>query len=380
MNKGVVRESNFELMRIALMFMVVFWHMYINIVATQNINAVSKIIWNILHYMLIIHINSFVLLTGYFQSRKEKVGISKILKLNGYAYFYKILFLVIFLGFNIKTLTTLEIVQIVQPITLYSQYWFISIYILLYLVSPYLNRLLNQFTKTQFRKFLVLLFIISSIIPTITHEYAYGVNNGFSLINFILMYSIGAYLNRFPIKESYLFSRLTSNARKLLFISSFLFLAFVNVLIYYFSFTLKETNYSILGEIASIIRHNRISYSNPITIIEAVFFFCYFSEIKIKSKIINSVSRVSLDIYLVHDNELLRSLYSGINKYLRPRIFGIRHIAYMMIVAIIIVIISIIIGYIRKGLFKLVGSLPFIKKFKQRSKEKVDSLGFNIVW
>ena len=123
------------------------------------------------------------------------------------------------------------------------------------------------------------------------------------------MYSIGAYLNRFPIKESYLFSRLTSNARKLLFISSFLFLAFVNVLIYYFSFTLKETNYSILGEIASIIQHNRISYSNPITIIEAVFFFCYFSEIKIKSKIINSVSRVSLDSYLVHDNELLRSLY-----------------------------------------------------------------------
>ena len=57
MNKGVVRESNFELMRIALMFMVVFWHMYINIVATQNINAVSKIIWNILHYMLIIHIH-----------------------------------------------------------------------------------------------------------------------------------------------------------------------------------------------------------------------------------------------------------------------------------------------------------------------------------
>ena len=168
MNKGVVRESNFELMRIALMFMVVFWHMYINKVATQNINAVSKIIWNILHYMLIIHINSFVLLTGYFQSRKEKVGISKILKLNGYAYFYKILFLVIFLGFNIKTLTTLEIVQIVQPITLYSQYWFISIYILLYLVSPYLNRLLMQFTKTHFRKFLVLLFIISSIIPTIT--------------------------------------------------------------------------------------------------------------------------------------------------------------------------------------------------------------------
>ena len=138
------RESNFELMRIILMFMVLFWHYMINVVFPHHMTSTSHLLWNALNFFLIIHINGFVLLTGYFSSRKENIGITKLLKLNNLAYFYKIVFLIIFLVFGLKTFSSLELFRIIQPITLFGQYWFIAIYLLLYLVSPYLNKLLNN--------------------------------------------------------------------------------------------------------------------------------------------------------------------------------------------------------------------------------------------
>ena len=101
MNSEKIRESNFELMRLILMFMIVFWHLIINFIFVHPNTPISLIVWNILYYLLIIHIDTFILLTGYFQSKKEVLGIEKIIKLNNQAYFYKIVFLVIFLILHI---------------------------------------------------------------------------------------------------------------------------------------------------------------------------------------------------------------------------------------------------------------------------------------
>ena len=380
MNSEKSRESNFELMRLILMFMIVFWHLIINFIFVHPNTPISLIVWNILYYLLIIHIDTFILLTGYFQSKKEIIGIRKIIKLNNQAYFYKIVFLVIFLILHITPLSPLKIFQIIQPITLYEQYWFISIYIILYLISPYLNRLLNQLSQKEHKRFIFILFIISSIIPIITNELAYSNNKGFSLLNFILMYSIGAYLRKYPLKKSNNFSKITKSRRKLLFISIYVFLAIINVLLYNFSPTLEETQNPILIELSSIIVNMRDAYNNPLIIIESIFFFSYFSELTLKSKIINSLSSVALDIYLVHDNYLLRKLYKPVNDYIYPRVLGLKYIIIIFIVTMLIFIICIIIGYIRKFIFNKINRLKIVKNKKIKLKNRIDSLELDIIW
>ena len=76
------RQSNYELLRIILMFMVLFWHVIVNIVFYHDISETSKIFWYLLHFLLEIHINCFILITGYFQSEKETISIKKLLKIN----------------------------------------------------------------------------------------------------------------------------------------------------------------------------------------------------------------------------------------------------------------------------------------------------------
>ncbi len=56
--------------------------------------------------------------------------------MNNSGWFYKVLFLIIFLLIGIK-IETLEIVQLILPITLFNQYWYLAIYLLLCCCSPF---------------------------------------------------------------------------------------------------------------------------------------------------------------------------------------------------------------------------------------------------
>jgi len=377
----IKRQGNYELLRTILMFMVLFWHVIINIVFYHNTSESGKIFWTFLHFLLEIHIDTFILLTGYFQCKKEKIGIRKLIKLNNQAYFYKIIFLVIFLFFSLIKLTKVEIFWIAQPITLYNQYWYICIYMLLYICSPFLNRLLANLNKKEHRYLILALFIMSAIIPVMTNEMYFNNNRGFSLLNFILLYCIGSYLRIYPISESYIFSKLTSNARKITFLSLYFVLAILNLLIYYFNFTLAETGNELLNDFASIINNMKIAYNNPILILESIFFFLYFGEVKINSRIIDFLSARTLDVYLIHDNYLLRRvIYNQIHKYLGPNPLGLKFLILSFISSIMIFIFCIIIGLIREKIFILFNKIPIVRKRKVRLKEKINSLGFSITW
>ena len=87
------RLSNFELMRIVSMFLIVIWHVIMHGKMFANTSSdVIKFILNLIQYIIIIHVNSFVLLSGYFQS-KSKFRIGKFLDLIMEVLFYLTLIL-----------------------------------------------------------------------------------------------------------------------------------------------------------------------------------------------------------------------------------------------------------------------------------------------
>ena len=101
-----VRQSNFELMRIISMFMIVLWHVIIYGKGLANADSVLSLNFDIIKSIIVVHVNSFILVTGYFQC-DSKFKIKKVLNLLFTSWFYRVLFLIIAICFFLATFTNL---------------------------------------------------------------------------------------------------------------------------------------------------------------------------------------------------------------------------------------------------------------------------------
>ena len=95
MNKD--RISNYELLRIVSMFFIVMYHaIHHGNVINNCLNEGLKVILEFIMLVLVVHVNSFVLVTGYFQS-KSNFKQSKLWSIINANWFYKSIIIIIFL-------------------------------------------------------------------------------------------------------------------------------------------------------------------------------------------------------------------------------------------------------------------------------------------
>lgn len=70
--KHTTRQSNFELLRIVSMIFIILYHIIIHGHVIENsTNAGLNVILNLLIFISLVHVNSYVIVTGYFQSTSE---------------------------------------------------------------------------------------------------------------------------------------------------------------------------------------------------------------------------------------------------------------------------------------------------------------------
>lgn len=82
------------------------------------------------------------------------------------------------------------------PIT-YNEYWFISSYLILIILVPFLNPLLHNMSRNKHKGFIGIGVLIFSLIPTITRDFWMDSNN--LILFFIVLYAIGAYIRMYSI-------------------------------------------------------------------------------------------------------------------------------------------------------------------------------------
>lgn len=373
-NDNNKRQSNFELMRIVSMMLIVAYHFVYNTSLLQTTSGFAHFVILVFTYFTLIHVNSFIVLMGYFQCDKE-FKINRLITMNNSGWFYKVLFLIIFLLIGIKV-ETLEIVQLISPITLFKQYWYLAVYLLLYCCSPFLNFLINNTTKKQFHKLLLTLFLIGSVLPYWTGQLAFDNNKGFSLLTFCLLYCLGAYLKKFPMKKNYFFKVFSTNARRLGFISIFLLCVLLNSLLHYHGEELLLSSHSILREIGRLLT-SLPEYDNPILIVQTLSYFLLFETLSFKNKFINKIAACSFGVYLIHDNILIRRylyrfFFIGNYSATLSQIF-IR----ILVGTIIVFTLGIIIEMIRKKLFFYIENRKISKRISNKIKEYFISIKVN---
>ena len=330
---SIQRNSTFELCRILSMFMIVGCHFATHGGFSFDKNAISipRLWWYFLEMGGNFGVDVFIMISGYFMINNTNLSINKkrIFKIYGQVFFYSITILLFGIAIGITNISIIQILKTIFPITTGS-WWFITAYFILFLLHPYLNRLLISLNKRQYQRLLLLLLIIWSIIPTLTTFSLYSNE----LIEFILFYAIAGYIRLFGID-----SKLKSK--------HFFWLWLFAVLVTFSS----SVFLMMLGKKIAVFSDHTLHFydrkSLP-TLFRAVFFFMIFERMNVKNcKIINTISSATFGVYLIHDSYIIRpwlwkTLFAN-SQYQE----SITLIPYSLIVIVIVYLVCTIIDLVR---------------------------------
>lgn len=314
MVKKTVRESNFELLRILAIFLIICFHYMIK---GDWCFEAGTLEWFIQREFLIcgeIGVIVFILITGYFMaSPNAERKWRKVFYLYATRVFYILLiraFDFFVLG-NPVTLSWDFFVRIFLP-GLSGPYWFVTVYLTIYIMSPYINSMIFSLPEKKMKEFLAISLILWCVIPT-AFRFVYGTSEmGFNynkLIWLIVIYCIGAYIRIYEPGWA------GSLQRSICFFAGvFVFMSLINLAV---EFLPRKIDWLTLKESA---------FWEPNTVlmlIVSVSLFNTFRLIKIKKSLwINMVSKTSLGVYMLHDSYLAGVMWNYVkNKIRTGRLF-----------------------------------------------------------
>lgn len=327
-------------------------------------NDTLTIVFEIIMFMTRVHVNTFMLLSGYFQS-KSKFKFKKIISLFLQFFFYSIiLFLIAFKLGLVKNISLITIYKLILPSSI-GEYWFIVAYIITYIFSDYINKFIDRINRKEHKEFIILCFIVLCVWPYLAGlRFLY--NSGFNFYHFIYLYIVGAYLRKYPMSNTYHFKRMKKKTYILVMVSIFVSMFMLNYFISLFSDRIQGCN-SIFDYIANNISVCKYCYSNPFVIVQSIAYFEIFNSIRIRGKLISFVSQNVLGVYLFHENYYVRQV---IYKYLKVDTgiyFSYKKFIYFIMAIIVIFVVGILIEIIRKSFEKVIVFL--MKTMKSRLKK-----------
>ena len=183
------RKSNVELLRIVAMLMIIGLHFfgYANAASIYDgVQSANSYFWKIAESFCVGGVNIFVLISGWFLTNKGSVNIRKIVDLIIQVAFWSgIGFLLICLfgisPFNIKTM-----IKVMLPY-FFGMRWFVTAYIIYFLLIPFLNAGLSALGKKSHRILLFICGFLFCVWPSFLPNPPLD-DYGYSFVHFIFLY------------------------------------------------------------------------------------------------------------------------------------------------------------------------------------------------
>lgn len=357
MLKEKMRNSNIEILRIISMIFIVLSHYSVHGGVIKNALPLcfNQILLNII-VLGNIGVIIFVLITGYFLIDSDNFSLKKILKIILQVWFYSVIIYVISCIFGLTEFSKYEFLVNFLPI-ISKRYGFVTCYVVIYIFHPFINKFLKCLTKKDYNLFLIISLIIFSIIPTFVS--IADIFYGNEIIQFILFYSIGAYLKKYGIPK------LTEKRNKYVLIISSVILI-VSVII------IDVINVKNPG-IGMYVNHFYERYSIVAIIFSISLFMRFTYRKQFYNSAINLISATMFGIYLIHDNNYIRSfLWQNILRC-KEHVMSNFLILHIILSVLLVFVICIIIELIRKHIIENL----FFKKF-DNSIDKLQNIIFKI--
>lgn len=357
--KVLKRNPSIELLRILMMMQIIFLHVAdygdYSDVAQQMEGKVELTYW-VIWLMCRCPVFMFVIITGYFMStRKELFSRDRIIRCYLPMLFYSITIPLAYMIIKKELLPTDSIAKAFIPF-LSRTWYFMTLYLLILLISPFLNRMVDGLTRKQFLYLIGICFFMFSIWQPISmiepFEGIIGIQKilftqgGKSLYDFIYMYLLGAYMKRYHFFKKHENESDSIWDKPAIYLVAFLLLGLFNVLLVY----LYPDE-----QIETVVGFN----DNPIAVLQCMVLFRTFEKIDLRhhvklGNVINTISAGNLGIYMIHEHPIIRDFIwndvfpIGYTGFYKQRFY----ILYVLIIIIIIYCACWIIEFMRKMLFK----------------------------
>lgn len=294
----------------------------------------------------------FLIITGYFMI-KSKPNLKKILNLIFQMVFYSVAIYLILVLTKMIPFNKIDLVKSLLPIIFGN--WFILYYFVLYLLSPFINKVLLALNKKELNLLLFITLLLFSIIPTFTTNV---IDYNWHTL-FILDYIIGAYIN---INYDQIKNRYKSYYLIIIFILLILSNMTLFTLGKYFnsSFILENSNYFICAP-----------YSILAIVFAASLVIFAINKKEFHNKIINIIASTTLAVYLIHMNPYLKNIIWNVIIPNKTYSASYLYFAFMLVKSLIVYISCILIELLRSISFKKIDdriSNCIMNHFKKKKK------------
>lgn len=300
MNKSD-RNSNIELLRIIAMFFIVLGHYWVwsvtNMQMLDNAQIISISDKNQLvrqwYFLSRVSVDVFILISGYFLINSN-FSFRRVLSIAKQSWFYSYLILFATIILDFRMLTIRRFLTALFPI-MFQQNWFVSSYIGLLMLSPFLNKAFLMLCTKNRINLVFFLTLVCSLIPMLTLHFNEEV--GFRYLGlFILLYFLGASIKVYALDKK-LSTKILMGGTFLALILTYLSTVIINLVG--------------VGRSKVISRIMYFSSQPSILLIcSACFIFMFFLSVDLKkNRLINRISATTFGVYLIHENPLARYFF-----------------------------------------------------------------------
>ncbi len=305
------RLPNFEILRVLAMMTIVLWHCYVHgffyLNATNDSNLITFSLTSatdaclyVFHQCLIIAsgmgVDLFVMITGYFmitsRPRWDKVPVIWFQTM-----FYCVVIYAIVVGAGIYDFSLKDFGA--QFVPVYNEsYWFVTQYVGLIALAPFVNIMVRNLSRLQYR---ALLLVLLAMDFEIMCNFGYGkhFSGDCTLFHLATVYLLAGYIRIHPVDIT----------AKKSFIAFCLSLAAMFLLTVLYE---EYLNYRLNQPYGHVALTYALVGKNGLPIFTSFLFFVWISKLKVKRNwFTNALVRMApytFGVYLIHDNDYIRRL------------------------------------------------------------------------
>lgn len=289
MSERKSRDANLDLLRIVSMLLIVFLHSidHSGVLEEAELSSNGMYFYVRFTYALCqVCVNCYIMLSGYYLVH-SKFRLQKLVTLWMETVFYAFTLKLLFMVTGQETFSIVSLVSCFFPI-LTGRYWFITIYAGMYLIFPFLNKLIHALNRKEHTLLNICLFILFSLWSSI-HPAIAGMNSGggWGLAWFVVLYLAAVWFRLYY----------TPKHNPILLLGLFVLVPLL------MATGQMAANAAGIGILQSIIS-NWFRYDSAPVYLMTIALFMAFLNIRIKgdcaSKAISAIAPLTLGVYLIH--------------------------------------------------------------------------------
>ena len=298
--KKAQRMANLELLRCIAMMMVIVLHylgkseLLVDL-TEESLGSVGTAAW-FLESFCIVAVNAYMLISGYFLCMST-YKVSRLVKLYLQVWFYSVGVGVLAIATGIfprQEVTIHDLLTFVFPVSM-EHYWFITAYVFLYILLPFMGGALRRMTKGQMQIALGTLLAVFCMLKSVLPVRLEKDLQGYDCLWYLCVFVTAAYLRRFGLP----FLQKMKNS----------LLLYVGGCVAVFGLTMGLRQvYLRTGSLDRILGIG-MEYNHVLPFLAAVGLFGLFALLKVGERagtFINRIAPYTLGVYLLHEHIGLR--------------------------------------------------------------------------